>query len=78
MWPDRVSNPRPLTYKSGVLPTALRGLATLHLFALVQNVKNNCRFSIFWAETLFCSILLRLKPFTITVGIYPGYPGKGP
>ena len=41
MWPDRVLNPRPLTYKSGVLPTALHGPATLHLFALVQNVKNN-------------------------------------
>ena len=27
MWPDRVSNPRPLTYKSGALPTALRGRA---------------------------------------------------
>ena len=27
MWPDRVSNPGPLTYQSGVLPTALRGPA---------------------------------------------------
>ena len=27
MWPDRVSNPGPLTYESGALPTALRGLA---------------------------------------------------
>ena len=25
MWPDRVSNPGPLTYESGDLPTALRG-----------------------------------------------------
>ena len=25
MWPDRVSNPGPLTYESGALPTALRG-----------------------------------------------------
>ena len=25
MWPDRVSNPGPLTYQSGVVPTALRG-----------------------------------------------------
>ena len=23
MWPDRVSNPGPLTYESGALPTAL-------------------------------------------------------
>ena len=29
MWPDRVSNPGPLTYESGALPTALRGLAIL-------------------------------------------------
>ena len=28
MWPDRVSDPGPLTYESGALPTALRGLAT--------------------------------------------------
>ena len=27
MWPDRVSNPRPLTYKLGALPTALHSLA---------------------------------------------------
>ena len=27
MWPDRVSNPGPLTYESGALPTALCGLA---------------------------------------------------
>ena len=29
MWPDRVSNPGPLTYESGALPTALRGPASL-------------------------------------------------
>ena len=27
MWPDQVSNPGPLTYESGVLPTALHGPA---------------------------------------------------
>ena len=27
MWPDLVSNPGPLTYESGALPTALRGPA---------------------------------------------------
>ena len=27
MWPDRVSNPGPLTYESGALLTALRGPA---------------------------------------------------
>ena len=29
MLPDRVSNPGPLTYESGALPIALRGLASL-------------------------------------------------
>ena len=29
MWPDRVSNPGPLTSGSGALPTALRGPADL-------------------------------------------------
>ena len=27
MWPDRVSNPGPLTYESGALSTELRGPA---------------------------------------------------
>ena len=27
MWPDRESNPEPLTYESGALPTALHGPA---------------------------------------------------
>ena len=31
MWPDRVSNPGLLTYESGALPTALRGLAVKEL-----------------------------------------------
>ena len=29
MWPERVSNPGPLTYESDVLPTALRGPAEI-------------------------------------------------
>ena len=29
MWPGRVSNPGPLIYESGALPTALRGPAYL-------------------------------------------------
>ena len=28
MWPDRVSNPGPLTCQSGALPIALRGLSS--------------------------------------------------
>ena len=30
MWPDQVSNPGPLTYESGALPTALRGPARVY------------------------------------------------
>ena len=30
MWPDRVSNPGPLTYESGALLTALRDPAILY------------------------------------------------
>ena len=31
MWPDRVSNPGPLTYESGSLPIALRGPAYMYV-----------------------------------------------
>ena len=43
MWPDRVSNPGPLTYESGALPTALRGPA-----ACVENKSSgicSCKYS---------------------------------
>ena len=32
MWPDRVSNPGPLTYESGALPTALHSPATFRRY----------------------------------------------
>ena len=35
MWPDRVSNPGPLTYELGALPTALRGPADVFSLAAV-------------------------------------------
>ena len=35
MWPDRVSNPGPLTYESGALPTALRGPARYVVSSLI-------------------------------------------
>ena len=43
MLPDRVSNPGPLTYESGALPIALRGLAD----GLVNWVINS-------RDTLYC------------------------
>ena len=41
MLPNRVSNPGPLTYESGALPIALRGLAalTVNQFVTCQNSK---------------------------------------
>ena len=39
MWPDRVSNPGPLIYKSGALPTAIRGPAQVEYSAVVVIVK---------------------------------------
>ena len=36
MWPDRVSNPGPLTYKSDALPTVLHGSVKIYwLLALI-------------------------------------------
>ena len=44
MWPDRVSNPGPLIYESGALPTALRGPAKLQILSVLQyyNWKDLC------------------------------------
>ena len=41
MWPDRVSNPRPLTYESGALPTAPLGPAG----GQVNKADNRCLFT---------------------------------
>ena len=40
MWPDRVSNPGPLTCESGALPIALRGPAHLSMRQLC--IRNRC------------------------------------
>ena len=37
MLPDRVSNPGPLTYKSGALPIALRGPANLDAIMVIND-----------------------------------------
>ena len=43
MWPNRVSNPRPLTYRSGALPTALRGPAyILFLLTILMMLSMAC------------------------------------
>ena len=40
MWPDRVSNPGPLTYESGALPIALHGPASRTVAALCKTEEN--------------------------------------
>ena len=43
MLPDRISNPGPLTYESGVLPIALPGLAsTCNFVHILSPVTDNC------------------------------------
>ena len=44
MWPDRVSNPGPLTYESGALPTVLRGPASAkeHRYMIVKSNRRVC------------------------------------
>ena len=37
MWPDLVSNPGPLTYESGALPTALRSSARTRRIGVVTD-----------------------------------------
>ena len=39
MLPDWVSNPGPLTYKSGALPIALRGPANLYKESSIRGVR---------------------------------------
>ena len=58
MLPDRVSNPGPLTYESGALPTALPGPAK------PVEVKVN-RFT-FWRGNLICCFLF-LLPYLIEI-----------
>ena len=47
MLPDRVSNPRPLTYESGALPIALRGPAQKSVKPIINSMKQNYRSNLF-------------------------------
>ena len=44
MWPEYVSNPGPLTYESGALPTALRGPA--HTRGTKLKKYNDCAYHV--------------------------------
>ena len=41
MWPDRVSNPGPMIYESGALPTALCGPAGIESWAKESDDNEN-------------------------------------
>ena len=47
MLPDRVSSPGPLTYESGALPIALRGLAFMNCFSDIRKYCSNLDLSTF-------------------------------
>ena len=57
MWPDQVSNPGPLTYESGALPTALRGPAMPIVIISVDDKQ-------FYKEPLINHILCSLNYFS--------------
>ena len=64
MWPDRVSNPGPLTYESDALPTALRGPPIFGMWELA--VYSEKSVTSFWrtenkATSLFCWHLVFTK-----------------
>ena len=52
MWPDRISNPGPMTYESGALPTALCGPACGQepLYTLAKTIYNYSK----WEEAYAC------------------------
>ena len=61
MLPDRVSNPGPLTYESGALPIAQRGLAS-HLelnesismtHILAKSIRQFMRYCLFYISAIF-------------------------
>ena len=61
MWPDRVSNPGPPTYESGVLPIALRGPALMErkiLFANHLEPEQTPHYIIIWCLIWDCTVCL--------------------
>ena len=75
MWPDRVSNPGPLTCESGALPTALWGPAQGTQATVFKPLKFYCNFFTFNNKSLFhnCDSRLIKKTVTIKTGITKNY-----
>ena len=59
MLPDRVSNPRPLTYESDALPIALRGLA----LKIRGGIKGNSIFLIFKRKHMLFPLIRTMRQF---------------
>ena len=78
MLPDRVSNPGPLTYESGVLPIALRGPANkcdTVLLCIQGSVRYAKPLFISWVNYFPPTCRLNLiDPFFRLEGIHPCFP----
>ena len=55
MWPDRISNPGPLIYESGAIPTALHGPA----------ISVVTEFWRYWRRRLYIGLLVVLDVTTL-------------
>ena len=81
MLPDRVSNPRPLTYKSGALPIALRGPAQ---FVMSLKIWQSMAYSVCHAPTsmtpeiiiVTTDVILMSKRFVVVVALLFYVHGK--
>ena len=62
MWPDRVSNPRPLTYESGAMPTVLRGLANRLLILSLLTLLHSERPKLYTILAILSAIGLTIIP----------------
>ena len=67
MLPDRVSNPGPLTYKSGALPIALRGPAINHRLV---NLSCNCDVKSGLKPLILDLFYMETKHFYVSKQIY--------
>ena len=67
MWPDPVSNPGPLTYESGALPTALRGCVAEKYMAVHLTPFKNLWFSLLLTSVWDTSSNDTLSTRTMTI-----------
>ena len=68
MWPDRVSNPGPLIYESGALPTALRDPAMCNAFIQQMYVTSRETSN---SYTMICPSVRGDNPRALASGLSP-------